>query len=283
MSKLLIKVNKPSDFSFIADGYIIGINDFSINFGITYSIDMIKNIINKFKNKEIYLSFNRPIYNNEIPQYKKRLKEVDLLGLTGIIFNDVSTLTYGLKTKLILSQDHLNNNYKTINHYYKNGTLGAFLTNDITLDEINEIKANSKALLFKQVFGLEHLSMSVRKLISNYLEHLNLNKRISTTYIQEKVGDKKYFMIEDYFGTHVFNGVPLNLFSYLDNLMVDYLIIDGYLLDEDKYKNVPELFYNHKDMTLDEKNFSNKKINELFNATDGFINQKTIYRVKKDD
>ena len=80
---------------------------------------------------------------------------------------------------------HLNNSFYAINHYYIIGVYGTVLTNDITLSEINDIKKNTKSVLFKQVFGYPHLSTSKRKLISNYKEYFNINDASSIYEISE--------------------------------------------------------------------------------------------------
>ena len=253
MKEILIKVNKDEDLTYPGAGYVLGIDKFSYLFGKTYNISEIKKIKEKLKNKKIFVSFNRIIFNDEIEEYKRALKSVDDLNLSGIIVGDIASLTYNLKTDVILDQMHLNNSYYTINHYYNNGCKGVILTNDITLDEINEIRKNTKAILFKEVFGYPHLSTSNRRLVSNYFRHYKLNKTNS-----------KYYMINE--------GID-NLY-YHSSLNVDYFIIDGYLIDD--IELVLNAFLN-KDINKSDE------IDKLYNSNSGFINKKTIYKVKKDE
>lgn len=275
MAKILLKINNSDDFSCATDGYIIGISDFCICFGKTYNVEKVEEIKKNVNNKKLFVSLNRPIYNFELKEYKNILKKLDNMGLDGIIVGDVAALTYGLKTPIILDQLHLNNSSLSIKHYAKNNVSGVVLTNDITLDEINKIKCESKnTLLFKQVFGLPHLSTSARYLISNYLEHFNKSLKDRVCIISEDGKINEYYITEDYFGTHILSKKPINLIDKLDSIKVDYFIVDGYLLSD--YKWVIEAFMNKNIKLKDE-------IDSKFNANEGFINKKTIYKVRHDD
>lgn len=272
MSKILLKINDVKELSYEADGYILGIDKYSFLFGKTFNIDEIKKIKDALKKKEIFVSFNRVIFNDELEDYKMKLKEVDDLGINGIIVGDIAALTYDIKTNVILDQMHLNNSFYAINHYYNNGVYGTVLTNDITLSEINDIKKNTKSTLFKQVFGYPHLSTSKRKLISNYKEYFNINDASSIYEISEKNSNNIYKIIEDNFGTHILGDKVLNLLSF--DIDVDYKIVDGFMLGD--VKKVLEIFMNNK-------KDKNDWINDTYNANYGFINKETIYRVKKDE
>lgn len=271
MSKILLKINNDEELTYPASGYVLGIDEFSYLFGKTYGIHEIKKIKEQ-TDKEIYVSFNRIIFNNELEKYKKLLLEIDKIGLNGIIVGDIAALTYNLTTNIILDQMHLNNSYYTLNHYYNNGVYGIMLTNDITKDEINEIHNNTKIKLYKQVFGYPHLSTSKRRLVSNYLEHFNIAKKSSNYEIKEENSNNYYKVIEDEFGCHILGDKPLNLLGY--NIDVDYKIIDGLLLDD--IKEVTEIFVNGD---ISKKDYLDNK----YDANDGFINTETIYRVKKDE
>ena len=272
MSKILLKINDVKELSYEADGYILGIDKYSFLFGKTFNIDEIKKIKDDLKKKEIFVSFNRVIFNDELEDYKMKLKEIDDLGINGIIVGDIAALTYDIKTNIILDQTHLNNSFYAINHYYNNGVYGTVLTNDITLSEINDIKKNTKSVLFKQVFGYPHLSTSKRKLISNYKEYFNINDASSIYEIVEKNSSNSYKIIEDSCGTHILGDKVLNLLSF--DIDVDYKIVDGFMLGD--VRKVLEIFMN------DEKD-KNDWINDAYNASYGFINKETIYRVKKDE
>ena len=275
MGKIILKINNKEDILYPSCGYILGVKDFCICFGISYTVDEIIDIKKKQGNKRLFASLNRPIFNSELELYKSTLQKLDSVGLDGIIVGDVAALTYNLKTPIILDQLHLNNSLLSVKHYHDNKAGGIVLTNDITLDESNKIKENNKdMLIFKQVFGLPHLSTSVRKLVSNYFIHFNKYSSDSTFRIKEDKESNEYVILEDYFGTHILSSKSLNLINEIHLINADYLVFDGYLLNN--YKWVLEAFI--------ENNVSEKeKIDNTFNSNEGFINQRTIYKVKNND
>ena len=270
--KTLIKVNSIDELKLDADGYILGFNDFCLSFEKTFSIDEIKSIVKEYSEKEIFVSLNKMIFNNELSLYKSILFELDKLPLKGIIIGDTAVLTYNLNTNLIMDQLHLNNSYLTANHYYNNGCSGIYLTNDITLEDINYIKENSNSILFKDVFCLPHLSTSKRNLITNYLNHFNINKKDDYFYICEEKDNNYYLIKEDKTGTHIYNSKVLNIIDKVDDLKTDYVIFDSHMLNKENFK---EIFEDYKKGIID-----NEKINKLFDSDNGFINKKTIYKVK---
>ena len=272
MSKILLKINHEEELMYPVDGYILCIKDFSNLTEKTFSIDEIKEVVKDSPNKEIYASLNRCVFNDELDKYKRVLTQLDELHLNGIIVSDIAALTYNLKTKLILDQGHLNNSYYSINHYLNNNVSGVYLTNDITVSEIDEIRKNTKSTLFKQVFGYTHLSTSKRMLVSNYLKHFNKNNKSNYYMINEDKSNEFYKIIEDSFGTHIISPHPINLLGY--DMNVDYIVIDGFLLDN--IKDVCDIF---KSNDISKK----KDIDMKYNANEGFINTKTIYKVKKDE
>lgn len=274
MKKVLLKINSNRDLTYDAYGFILGIDKFSYLFGKTYNIYEIKKIKDENKDKEIFVSFNKIISNDELSLYKKTLKKADELGLSGIIVGDVAALTYGLKTNVILDQMHLNNSYLSINHYYNNGCKGVMLTNDITLDEINKIRKSTKAILFKMVFGYPHLSTSKRSLVSNYFKHFKLDNKKASYYLITNDDKTNYRVLEDDFGCHILGSNPINLLKYVSSLDVDYYVVDGFLIDD--IKPVLEAF-----LKSDVK--KSDTIDKQYSANAGFINKKTIYRVKKDE
>lgn len=274
MSKILIKVNNEKDFICPASGYILGLENYSICFNLKFNIDELIELRKKYSDRKIFVSLNRTIYNNELDDYKSILKKLDEYSFDGFIVGDKAVLTYDLKTNVILDELHLNNSYKTINHYEKNGVDGIVLTNDIPYSDINKIRENTSCILFKQVFGYLHLSTSVRTLATNYLKYFNIDNYSKSYFIKEQNSDDYYRVVEDSFGTHILSNKVLNLFTFLDDINVDYFIIDSYFIDDISF--VFDAFLN-KDISL------NNKINEAYDTFDGFINKKTIYKVKNYD
>lgn len=276
MKNILIKVNSYDDLKYPIDGFILGVLGYSIMSPKAFSSDEIAEISKKYSDKKIFAELSVVVPNYKIEDYKSTLNKLDKIGLSGIIVGDVAAITYNLKTPIILNQMHLNNSSLTINHYYRNKVSGVILTNDITKDEINNIRKNTKALLFKEVFTLPHLSTSLRRLVSNYKDYFNINHESKDYFICEDNKDNYYHIVEDFYGTHILGDKVLNLFDLIDDLDVDYIILNNYLLDKEKFKVVFDIFNNNDKSKAD-------YIKREFNTSDGFINKKTIYKVKKDE
>lgn len=274
MNKFLLKIsNKNMVYPRLNLGYILGMEKYSICFNDTFNINDIKEFIIKNSNCDIFVSLNRVIYEHELNDYKNTLLQLDKLNLKGIIVGDLAAFTYNLKTPLIIDQLHLNNSYLSINHYFNHDNAGCFLSNDITKEEINEIKANTNAILFKQVFGYIHLSSSVRKLITNYLKHFKLKNNSSINYIKEEKSNNYYIIKEEEFGTHILESKVLDLYEELNSINVDYYVIDSYLLEDEIVKNAIYAYVNNDNESL-------KLLRNKLESTKGFINTKTIYKVK---
>lgn len=275
MKKILVKVNSLDDLKYPAHGFILGVLDYSFLYEKAFSLSEIENIKNQSKNKEIYVELSAIIKNNKVDDYKTILKKLDSMNLNGIIVSDIAALTYNLNTPIILNQLHLNNSSLTINHYYNNRVNGIILTNDITLDEINYIRNNTKSILYKEVFTYPHLSTSLRRLVSNYKEYFNIDDNNNSYYISED--DKDYYsIVEDNYGTHILGSKVLNLFDMVDDINVDYIILNSYMLNKENFKEVVNIFINN------DKNKASI-IKDLFDTSEGFINKKTIYKVKNNE
>ena len=273
MSKYLLKISSDENiYPGYNLGYILGMEKYAICFNCYFNLDSIKKIVKKYPETSFFVALNRVIYEEELIDYKKTLKELDKLNLSGIIVGDLAALTYDLKTPLIIDQLHLNNSYLSINHYHKNNC-GVYLTNDITKDEINEIKANTKAILLKQVFGHIHLSTSVRKLITNYLVYFNKGIDNSIHYIKENDKDDEYIIIEESFGTHILTSNVLDLYEEMDNINSDYFVIDTYLIDDVLINDIVNAYVKNDVKSI-------YKVRKKLNITKGFIDTKTTYKVK---
>ena len=90
--------------------------------------------------------------------------------------------------------------------------------------------------------------------------------------INESKSNDYYKIVEDDNGTYILGSKVLNLLKY--DLDVDYEIISSYLIGD--VKEVLDIFIN-KDVS------KNNYLNEKYNCDEGFINKKTIYKVKKDE
>ena len=277
----ITKLDKYED----ADGIILALKDYSVQSMNYYSIDEIKAIKDNNPTKEIFISINKNLMNEDIEPLSNILKEIDKLNANGIFFYDTAILQLhrelDLTTDLVWSSTHMVNNYKTCNYYNDKGCKYALLGKEITLEEIKEIITNSTITSMVEVVGLPSVAFSKRRLVSNYYSDLGKEKKDSIV-IEEKVTKEKYIVNEDSNGTGFFLDRVVNGTGILKDLYdVDckYIIFREYGIDKDTFY---ELVKDTKDYInnkcTDERYIEKyKKLGDFTN----FFFKKTIYKVKK--
>ena len=163
--KLLIQINKESDFNIKCDGFILGLKDYSNFTSLTFDVEEVINIQNKYDDKEIFLSINKNIFNDEIENLKEILKK---LKNVKILFYDLGMIELNKKFNLDLvwNQDHFVTNYEEINFYNDLGVKYAYISNEITYEEIKDIRNNTKSKLLVLLVGKPTVAVSKRKLIT---------------------------------------------------------------------------------------------------------------------
>lgn len=284
MSKIIIIPNNKECIENIidTDNYILlGIEGYSINtFNLEY--DEIVKYIDRSNN--IFLSLNKNISNDKLDEVEKLLINVSKLNIKGLFYYDVSIVSIvnrlKLNINLVWSSEHYTTNYFTINYWNSYGVNKVFLSNEITVDEITEIRKNTNVELIGQLFGYIPMYASKRHAVKNYLNHFNLNLNSNKYYLFKE--DKKYSIVDNNDGTVIYTNFILNgLREYLNlNNILDYVLINGYELDTDKLLKVVDIFSKVNEDNID---VLDKEIMIMFdNLEKGFLHEETIYRVKRD-
>lgn len=275
MSKICIipssieMINKTLKYS---DAYIIGIDKLSINMPFYFSLDevyMINNILKENK-KELFICLNKNMFNSDINLLEETLKSIDKLNIKGILYYDISLVelkeNLNLKTDLVWSQEHFTTNYYTINYWYDLGVKYTYMSNEITLDELAEIRKNTDSKLMLQVFGYIPLFTSKRRLVNNYKEYFKLNNN-SDIYYMEKEG-YKYPLKENKDGTVVYSASPINSIKDFDKIdkIVDYSVLNCFLIDDLEFIEIVKHYFNRE------------KFDSIYNDT-YFLHKESIYKV----
>lgn len=281
--KILIKATKNIEEYQHIDGLILPLKDYSTDYESDYTLEEIIEI-RKNTNKEIFIVMNRMIFNKDIKELKEVLKKIENLKITGIFFYDIAFLQLkqemNLKTDLVWNATHMTTNYKTCNYYYEKKVKYAYLSNEITLKEILEIKEKSKIIPMITMISYPTVATSNRKLITNYHKMHNLEEK-KNLEIEEKVTKEKYLVTENKFGTTFKYGKILNNIEALEKLKeVDFpyliLIEDG--IDHSTFQRILTI--------IDQNRKKSKKVDEIYSLignNTGFLNKETIYKVKKDE
>lgn len=263
----------------LVDGFIIGIKNMSVNANMYIdSLDILKNI-----DKDIFISINKNMHNSDLEKVRDILIKLNNYNIKGVIYYDVAILniykSLDLNYDLVWAQEHLTTNYNTINYWNSFGVNYTYLSSDITEEEIIEISKNTNSKLIVNLFGYLPMFVSKRHIVKNYIENFKLVDNSSVNYMTKE--NKTYPIIDNNVGTSVYSNNILNGIKTSLNIDVDYIVLNSFDIDLNKFINVIEMF---KSVNKENVFEYEDKINKLFtNVDNGFLNTKTIYKVKKDE
>lgn len=282
--KLLIECsNKDHLYLDSTDGIILPLEKFSVESVIYFSMDEIKKIVQE-NTCQVFVKLNKNFMNEEIPELKSVLLELEELKVDGIFFYDLAVLQLKrelhLKTPLIWNQTHMVNNVRTCNYYQSKGVEYALVGKEITLEEIHEILDHTSMKIMVEVVSKPSVAFSKRTLITNYYRDLD-REAPSQLKILETVSHLPFYLKENSDGTSFFLDVVMNgtgVISDLDQWGTSYIIMREYGLED----NFLELILDTKkyiDGGCQDSNYV-QKYQKLGDYTNFFF-KKTIYRVKK--
>ena len=287
MTKLLLEANSDIRNLEYFDGILLGLKNYSVGYKYTVDIDDIEVLLDEYKDKEIFLAINKNISNSELEDIKNILIRLNKTSIKAILFYDLAILylkqKLNLDLDLVWNQTHMVTNYNTCNYYYNEGCKYAYLSSEITLDEMLDIINKSNINTIVKVFGYSTIAHSKRKLLTNYFKYIKKEKKKDFYQIEEKALGNKYNVLEDNIGTTIFDAKILNglkpLFKLRDKASYIVMEDDG----SDKFVKVCSVFKDVLDKKI-EKEEALVKVNNLYpETTTGFFYKKTIYKVKKDE
>lgn len=274
MSKIVLIPENKEQFKLDCDGLLIGIDNLSINYK-TFELEDLKEI----KDKEIFVILNKNIHNQDLDLLKETLVKLNDYHIKGVLFYDAAIINLkeklNLNYDLIWAQEHHTTNYLTADFYFENGVRGMMLSNDITVSEMAKIADTTKMYTMVQLFGYLPIFTSRRPLITNYLKTYQLPEHES--YQINKEG-KTYPIYQNNHGTVIYSPFILNGLeeSLVLNKKVDYIILNSYMVSY-----IADIIPLFKNINEDNKDEMISKIATFGNFGKGFLNQETIYRVKK--
>ncbi|MEG2322092.1 MAG: U32 family peptidase [Bacilli bacterium] len=255
------------------DGVIIGLKGLSVNMPNYFDITDLK----KIKNKEIFICLNKNMHNNELKLLEETLIKLNDYPIKGVLFYDfaIPNLKDKLNYDLVWNQEHMTNNYYTINYLKELGINYTFVSSDITLREMQEIKQNSTSKLLVTLFGYLPLFTSKRPLVNNYLKTFNLKDTAKTNYLEKEghlypiVSDDQTVLYSDF----ILDGLKESL-----ELNYDYMVLNSFKIEPSLFEKVLKIF---KEVNIDNIDDKNKLLNNLIpNLKKGFFYEETVYKVK---
>ena len=262
-NKFLISINKLSDIEVYKK---VGVTTFLLPIqyiAVGYEISFIIEQINKY-GKDNYCLVNRMLDCKGIDELKKVI--LQLKTIKGIIFEDIGVYELikelGLNIETIYFPNHFNTNYESINYFLNKGISSAFISNELTKEEIKDILNNANKELIVHVFGYNQAMYSRRLLLSNFNSYYDLpNNRM--TDIKEVHSGYEFKVVEDDSGTVLYNGVIFDGRELLHLNNVKYFYINSSFIEQ----NVIIDFLNG---------------NEIANSDNGFLDKETIFKLRSE-
>ena len=230
--KILLGINKIDDISkFPCDGYVLGYDKFTLFAPHYFSFEELKSIRNKGK---IYILLNALIHEDKLPEFKSELTKLVELGFNFIV-QDMGALSVILN--LISSEKVIFNPYTLICNkndflaYQDIAPIGVGVSNQLTIEEQNKILEAGNGFLM--IYGYEPIYQSYRKILSLYKNEKSLVTNNNQLYLREDTRDDLYPVIENEYGSVIFNHTKVNLLESLDKLNnAKYWYIDSFLSSE---------------------------------------------------
>lgn len=268
--------------------FLIGLKDYCVNYHEA-STNEIKNLLEKYPQIELFISINKNIFNEDIEDLKLKLQELAKLKIKGILFYDLSVLNLVKELKLniplVIHQEHMITNYNICNYYDDKEVEYAYLSSDITTEEILEIAKKTKIKLMVFLVGNILITHSKRNLISNYYEYYQEDNKCDKHILKEKNKEEKYIIEETKQGTniltyHILNGARAFL-TLKDKIC--YGVFDSNIrddLEEKDFLKILELYSLVLERKISDEDFLAEIAKVSNNYHEGFFNRKTIYKVK---
>ena len=187
-----------SAFLFALEGYSVGYN--------TYSLESINN--NEVSNK--YVMINRVLDCESVDNLKEVLPK--LTNVKGIVYEDIAVYNLvkdlGLNLEMIFYQNHFGTNSNSVN-FWLDRVDSMFISNEITKEEISTIVSNASKEVVLHLFGFNQVMYSRRKLLSNWSEFFDIDKK-NTNLLTDRATKVQFRAMENEYGTVMYSGKIFN-------------------------------------------------------------------------
>jgi hypothetical protein len=260
MSKFYFIPNSK-DLSKFEEELILPVFNYSIGFDVYFTFEEIESIS---KNRSVNVIINKFLHKNDLDNVVNLLlsmKNVKLffvedLGITNLID----------KSRIVLFQNHIINNYGSINSFKSLGISNVVVSNELTIDELIDIRSNTSSNLFYFLVNRNMLMYSKRKLISSYYDYKKIKSGNSSNVIVEKVSGRPLIIKEEGNSTVIFDK---NIFSA--NKFINELSDFNFVI------NFSNLSSRETDILL--KHYKESNLKDYLEVDDYFLINKIFYKV----
>lgn len=187
---------------------------------------------------KVYVSVNALFHNDVIKLLPDYLKQLEQIGVDAIVFGDPGVLItvweIGSKLRLHWNTETTSTNYETVNYWAKKGASRAIVARELSLDNVLKIKAKTNIEIQAQVHGMTCIFHSARRLVRNYMQHINEEGGTGLEaglYLKETKREESHHPIyEDMNGTHIMSSEDICMLEHLPAFIdggIDSLKIEG--------------------------------------------------------
>lgn len=245
----------PNNKAVVFNNLILPLKDYSIGFDVYYTVSEINSLSKKLN---ISVIINKFLHKEDIKNIINIINELEIDNIKYIFVEDLGLVSLLDNNKVVVSQNHIINNYDSINYFKSLGYSNILVNNDLTINELEEIISKTSSNLFMYFISKNNLMYSKRRLLTAFSNYKNsdISKK---EVITEKVSNHKLIIKEEKCGTCIFNKrifagnkymselssvnkiVNLSnmdefetkiILKYMDKVnLSDYIEIDDYFLD----------------------------------------------------
>lgn len=180
----------------------------------------------------VFITVNIFAHNEDLIGLPEYIKELEQLGVDGVIVSDLGIFSVIQETapglEIHISTQANNVNYKTAEFWHKLGAKRVVLGREMSLSEITELRAKTPPELELEAFihGAMCMSYSGRCLLSNYMTGRDANRgacahpcRYKYYLVEEKRPGEYYPVEEDERGTYIMNSHDLCMIEHIPEIV----------------------------------------------------------------
>ncbi len=287
-----------------ADAFVIGEQKFGLRLAGDFTVAQVEEATKLIHaaGKKVYVAVNAIFHNDRLDALDDYLKEMARIGVDALIFGDpavvVAVRELGITIPLHWNPETIATNWFQVNYWGERGSKRAVLARELSVDEVIEIKENTKHEIEVQVHGMTCMFQSKRSLLGNYFLYreeameIENRKENKNMFLHDKERKNKYPIYEDMNGTHIFSPNDMCIIEELNELFeagIDSMKIDGVLHSFDYVVSVTKLYRQAIDAYFDQGEDAYDEIkSELFEQVEaiqpalrpldtGFIFKETVY------
>lgn len=224
----------PNNKDVVFNNLILPLKDYSIGFDVYYTVSEINSLSKKLN---ISVIINKFLHKEDIKNIINIINELEIDNLKYIFVEDLGLVSLLDNNKVVVSQNHIINNYDSINYFKSLGYSNILVNNDLTINELEEIISKTSSNLFMYFISKNNLMYSKRRLLtafSNYKNSDILKKEVIT----EKVSNHKLIIKEEKCGTCIFNKRIFAGNKYMSELSSVNKIVNLSNMDEFETKTI---------------------------------------------